>query len=62
MQFRIITEESKNGKIPLDFAARCLDGLKDLVLYAACAEENAKPVCAKIYNGAKRSLERFQFG
>lgn len=62
LQFRIITEESKNGKIPLDFAARCLDGLKDLVLYAACAEENAKPVCAKTYNSAKRSLERFQFG
>lgn len=62
LQFRIITEESKNGKIPLDFAARCLEGLKDLVLYAACAEENAKPVCAKTYNSAKRSLERFQFG
>lgn len=62
LQFRIITEESKNGKIPLDFAARCLEGLKDLILYAACAEENAKPVCAKAYNSAKRSLERFQFG
>ena len=62
LQFRIITEESKDGKIPLDYAARCLEGLKDLVLYAACAEENAKPVCAKAYNSAKRSLEKFQFG
>jgi len=62
LQFRIITEESKDGKIPLDFAARCIEGLKDLVLYAACAEENAKPVCARTYNSAKRSLERFQFG
>lgn len=62
LQFRLITEESKNGKIPLDYAARCLEGLKDLVLYAACAEENAKPVCARTYNSARRSLERFQFG
>lgn len=62
LQFRIITEDSKGGKIPLDYAARCLEGLKDLVLYAACAEENAKPVCARTYNSAKKSLERFQFG
>ena len=62
LQFRIITEDSKDGKIPLDYAARCLDGLKDLILYAACAEENAKPICARTYNSAKRSLERFQFG
>ncbi len=62
LQFRIITEESQGGKIPLDYAARCLEGLKDLVLYAACAEENAKPVCSRTYNSAKRSLERFQFG
>ena len=62
LQFRIITKESQGGKIPLDYAARCLEGLKDLVLYAACAEENAKPVCARTYNSAKRVLERFQFG
>lgn len=62
LQFRIITKESKGGKIPLDYAARCIEGLKDLVLYAACAEENAKPVCARTYNSAKRALERFQFG
>lgn len=62
LQFRIITEESKNGKIPLEYAARCLDGLKDLVLYAACAEERAKPVCARLYGSAKRRLDKFQFG
>lgn len=62
LQFRIITEESQKGKIPLDYAARCLEGLKELVLYAACAEENAKPVCAKAYNSARKALEKFQFG
>ena len=62
LQFRIITEESAGGKLPLEYAARCLEGLKDLVLYAACAEENAKPICARTYNSAKHSLEKFQFG
>lgn len=61
IQFRIITDASKNGKIPLDYAARCIEGLKDLVLYAACAEEKAQPVCARTYNAAKNNLEKFQF-
>jgi len=61
LQFRIITETSKNGKIPLDYAARCLEGLKDLVLYAACAEENASPICARTCNMAKTQLEKFEF-
>ena len=61
IQFRIITDISRNGKIPLDYAARCIDGLKDLVLYAACAEENARPICARTYNVAKNKLEKFQF-
>lgn len=60
-QFRIIAESSKSGKIPLGYAARCLEGLKELVLYAACAEENAKPVCARTYNNAKTNLDHFQF-
>lgn len=61
IQFRIITESSKNGRIPLDYAARCLDGLKDLILYAACAEENARPVCLRTNNAARNNLEKFQF-
>lgn len=61
IEFRIITETSKEGKIPLDYAAQCLAGLKDLVLYAACAEEKASPICARTYNAAKSSLDKFQF-
>ena len=62
IQFRIITEATKDGKVPLSYAAQCIEGLRDLVLYAACAEENAKPICSRTYNGAKNSLEKFQFG
>lgn len=61
IQFRIITESSKNGRLPLDYAARCLEGLKDLVLYAACAEEKARPVCLRTNNNAKSNMEKFQF-
>lgn len=61
IQFRIVTDVSKDGKIPLDYAARCIEGLKDLVLYAACAEENARPICARTYNAARSNLEKFQF-
>lgn len=62
MQFRIIFDESKNGEIPLEYAAQCINGLKDLVLYAACAEEKAKPICNKSYNSAKQYLDNFRFG
>ncbi len=61
IRFRIIMKASENGKIPLDYAARCLDGLKDLVLYAACAEENARPVCQRAFYNAKNNMEKFQF-
>lgn len=61
MQYRIIAESSKNGKIPLDYAARCIEGLKELVLYAACAEEKACPVCVRTFNNAKVNLDKFQF-
>lgn len=61
MQFRIIAESSKNGRIPLDYAARCIEGLKELVLYAACAEEKACPICVRTFNNAKVNLDKFQF-
>lgn len=61
IQFRIIADSSKLGKIPLGYAAQCIEGLRDLVLYAACAEENAQPVCARTYNSAKSCLDKFQF-
>lgn len=61
MQFRIIAESSKDGKIPLEYAARCIEGLKELVLYAACAEEKACPICVRAFNNAKANLDKFQF-
>lgn len=62
IQFRIVSETSKSGSIPLDYAAKCIEGLKDLVLYSACAEQKPVPVCMRANNSAKSSLENFQFG
>ena len=61
IQFRIISDHTKNGKLPLSYATQCIEGLKDLVLYAACAEENARPVCMRTYTHARSSLDKFQF-
>ena len=62
IQFRIITDSSSKGKLPLSFASQFVEGLHDLILYAACAEEKAQPVCVRAFNSAKNSLERLQFG
>lgn len=62
IQFRVISDSTKRGKVSLKYAAQCVEGLRDLVLYAACAEENAQPVCARAYNSAKNYLDKFQFG
>lgn len=61
IQFRIIADATKEGKLPLSYASQCIEGLRDLVLYSACAEENAKPLCARTYNSARNRLEKFQF-
>ena len=61
LQFRIISDSSREGKIPLEYAAQCIEGLKDLVLYSACAEERATPVCVRAFNSAKGRLDNFQF-
>ena len=61
IQFRIVAESSKMGTVPLGYAAQCVEALKNLVLYAACAEEKAQPVCARTCNSAKNCLDKFQF-
>lgn len=61
IQFRIISEITKGGKLPLSYATKCIEGLRELVLYAACAEESARPICMRAFSQAQTSLDRFQF-
>jgi len=59
MEFRIVSTLSRDGKLPLDYAANCIEGLKDLILYSACAEQKAQPVCRRTSNTAKDYLDCF---
>lgn len=60
LEFRIISNEFETGKIPLEYAAECIDGLSDLILYSACAENDAKPICHRPTDAAKSCLNKFQ--
>lgn len=60
VEFRIISDISKNGKLPLDYASNCIDGLKNLFLYSACAEEKKQPVCQRATQSAQRYLDNFE--
>lgn len=62
LEFRIISPFSEDGKLPLNYASNCIEGLKDLILYSACAEQNAQPVCSRATNNAKNYLENFKLG
>lgn len=61
IQFRIISEATKDGKLPFSYATKCIEGLKELILYAACAEECPRPICHRTLNRARASLDKFQF-
>lgn len=43
LQVRVISEMSKDGTLPLTYAANLVNSLKDFLVAAACAEENPQP-------------------
>lgn len=60
LEFRMISEITEDGKIPLEYAADCVEGLKDLILYSVCAEQHARPVCYRATDYAKSLLHKFK--
>jgi len=60
IEFRITSPLSQDGKLPLEYTASCIEGLKELILYSACAEQNAQPICFKATNTAKGHLNSFK--
>lgn len=62
LEFRIISPFAEAGKLPLNYATECVDGIKNLILYSACAVHDAKPVCLKASNRAKETLNKFELG
>ena len=62
LEFRVISPFAEAGKLPLDYATECIEGIKNLILYSACAVHDAKPICLKASNKAKETLNRFELG
>ena len=62
IEFRIKSKSAEKGKLPLGYAAKCIEGLKELILYSACAEQHKEPVCMKTTSNAKELLNNFKLG
>lgn len=60
LEFRVISEITEDGKIPIEYAAKCIEGVKDLILYSVCAEQSASPICYRATNYAKSLLNNFK--
>lgn len=60
MEIRVISEITEDGKIPLEYAADCVEGLKELILYSVCAEQSARPICYRATEYAKSLLNKFK--
>ena len=56
----MISEITEDGKIPLEYAADCVEGLKNLILYSVCAEQSACPICYRTTDYAKALLNKFK--
>lgn len=62
MEFRIISKETSTGTIPIYYMTNILEGVKDLILYSACAEQTKSPVCTNPPQKAKNIVEDFRVG
>lgn len=60
LEIRVISEITEDGKIPLEYAADCVEGLKNLILYSVCAEQSARPICYRTTDYAKALLNKFK--
>lgn len=63
LEFRIKLPISNEGKLPMEYASPCIQGLKNLNLYAACAEQDANhtnpPYRPKCLNWYRRNSDGF---
>lgn len=60
LEFRIVSRISEDGELPLGYASKCIEGIKELILYSACAEQNQEPICLRTTNNAKEILDNFK--
>lgn len=62
IEFRIKSQFAEKGELPMGYASQCIEGLRELILYSACAEQNTEPICVKTTKNAKKILNNFKLG
>ncbi|MFC3798109.1 hypothetical protein [Cohnella sp. GCM10012308] len=62
LEIRIISKFSENGTIPLNYASRLIQGLKNLIISSANTEENPRPFFKRPSFRAKKFGELFSLG
>ncbi len=62
VQVRVLSEFAQRGSLPLAFAADMVAALKDLVVAAACVEENPRASYLRATNAATRHAQSCRFG
>lgn len=62
LQFRVIADFSNEGLLPLNYASEMISGIRDLIISAACTEENPRPFFKKASSSAKNYGDTFKFG
>lgn len=61
LQVRIVSSLSKDGTLPLGYASKLISGLKDLLVAAACVEENPLPFYKKATKNAYNYADNCRF-
>jgi hypothetical protein len=62
VQVRVLSDFAQRGSLPLDFAADMVAALKDLVVAAACVEENPRAAYSRATRAAVEHAKSCRFG
>ncbi|MGM9925336.1 MAG: hypothetical protein ACI35R_13905 [Bacillus sp. (in: firmicutes)] len=62
LQVRVVSELSKDGTVPLGYAAKLLNGWRDFVAAAACVEENPQPFFRRVTKAGLHYADMCRFG
>lgn len=62
IEFRIKSNDTSNGTISLSYMKKITEGINDLLLYSACAEQTKSAICLNPSQKAKNIVEDFRFG
>ena len=62
LQIRVISDIATDGSIPLSYAATFVANLRELIVSAACAEENPEPYYNRALKNAVKYADSVRFG